>query len=72
MSEPGREPLRIGVLGAARITERALVDPARADRHRLVAVAARDRGRAETFAAHHGVERAHDSYGDLLADREVV
>ncbi|GAB2979502.1 Gfo/Idh/MocA family oxidoreductase [Streptomyces pseudoechinosporeus] len=71
MSEPGREPLRIGVLGAARITERALVDPARAGGHRLVAVAARDRGRAESFAAQHGVGRVHDSYGDLLADPEV-
>lgn len=71
MSEPGREPLRIGVLGAARITERALVEPARAGGHRLVAVAARDRGRAEAFAARHGVERVHDSYGDLLADPEV-
>ena len=29
MSESGREPLRIGVLGAARITERSLVVPAR-------------------------------------------
>ncbi|WP_328773457.1 Gfo/Idh/MocA family protein [Streptomyces sp. NBC_00286] len=71
MSETGREPLRIGVLGAARITERALVEPARAGGHRLVAVAARDRGRAEGFAARHGVERVHDSYGDLLADPEV-
>lgn len=32
MSAPGRasQPLRIGVLGAARITERALAGPARA------------------------------------------
>ena len=71
MSDPGRKPLRIGVLGAARITERALVEPARAGGHRLVAVAARDRGRAEAFAAQHGVERVHDSYGDLLADPEI-
>jgi len=71
MSEPGREPLRIGVLGAARITERALVDPARAGGHRLVAVAARDHGRADSFAARHGVERVHDSYAALLADPEV-
>ncbi|MHC3467657.1 Gfo/Idh/MocA family protein [Streptomyces sp. 7R007] len=71
MSEPGRDPLRIGVLGAARITERALVDPARAGGHRLVAVAARDRGRAEDFAARHGVERVLGSYADLLADPEV-
>ncbi|NUR03299.1 MAG: Gfo/Idh/MocA family oxidoreductase [Streptomyces sp.] len=71
MSEPVREPLRIGVLGAARITERALIDPARTADHRLVAVAARDRSRAEAFAAEHGVERVADSYAALLADPEV-
>ena len=71
MSEPVREPLRIGVLGAARITERALIDPARTTGHRLVAVAARDRSRAEAFAAEHGVQRVADSYADLLADPEV-
>ncbi|GAA3806138.1 Gfo/Idh/MocA family oxidoreductase [Streptomyces coacervatus] len=71
MSEPVREPLRIGVLGAARITERALIDPARTGGHRLVAVAARDRSRAEAFAAEHSVERVADSYADLLADPEV-
>ena len=71
MNEPVREPLRIGVLGAARITERALIDPARAAGHRLVAVAARDRSRAEAFAAEHGVERVADSYAALLADPEV-
>jgi predicted dehydrogenase len=71
MSDPGREALRIGVLGAARITERALVEPARATGHRLVAVAARDRSRAESFAAAHGVARVADSYADLLADPEV-
>ncbi|MFH9586636.1 Gfo/Idh/MocA family protein [Streptomyces luteogriseus] len=71
MSEAGREPLRIGVLGAARITERSLIDPARATGHRLVAVAARDRDRAEAFAAGHGVERVVPSYADLIADPEV-
>jgi predicted dehydrogenase len=71
MSEPGREPLRIGVLGAARITKNSLVDPARITGHRLVAVAARDRSRAEAFAGEHGVERVVDSYADLLADPEI-
>ena len=71
MSEPVREPLRIGVLGAARITERALIDPVRTTGHRLVAVAARERSRAEAFAAEHGVERVADSYAALLADPEV-
>lgn len=65
------EPLRIGVLGAARIAELSIVGPARSGGHRLVAVAARDRGRAEAFAAAHGVERVVGSYADLVADPEV-
>ncbi|WP_016880887.1 MULTISPECIES: Gfo/Idh/MocA family protein [unclassified Rhodococcus (in: high G+C Gram-positive bacteria)] len=63
--------LRIGVLGASRIAELAIVEPARALGHRLVAVAARDRGRAATFAQTHGVERVVDSYAELIADPEV-
>ncbi|NUP15700.1 MAG: Gfo/Idh/MocA family oxidoreductase [Streptomyces sp.] len=71
MKEPGREPLRIGVLGAANITGLSLVGPARTTGHRLVAVAARDRARAEAFAEEHDVERVADSYADVLADPEV-
>lgn len=65
------EPLRIGVLGAARIAELAIVEPARLTGTRLVAVAARDRSRAETFAQKHGVERVLDSYQDVIDDPEV-
>jgi len=65
------EPLRIGVLGAAQIAENAIVDPARSTGARLVAVAARDRRRAEEFAAAHGVERVLDSYAEVIADPEV-
>jgi predicted dehydrogenase len=68
---PAVEPLRIGVLGAARISERSIVGPARATGTRLVAVAARDRGRAEGFARSHGIERVLDSYADVVADPEV-
>ncbi|MEN0137635.1 MAG: Gfo/Idh/MocA family oxidoreductase [Rhodococcus sp. (in: high G+C Gram-positive bacteria)] len=64
-------PLRIGVLGASRIAELAIVKPAQILGHRLVAVAARDRGRAETFAQTYGVERVLDSYEALIADPEV-
>ncbi|MGK5169256.1 Gfo/Idh/MocA family protein [Geodermatophilus sp. CPCC 205761] len=69
-AEPG-EPLRIGVLGAARIAELAIVGPARATGTRLVAIAARDRARASGFAAEHGVEQALDSYADVVAAPEV-
>jgi predicted dehydrogenase len=63
--------LRIGVLGASRIADLAIVGPARQLGHRLVAVAARDRGRAELFAEKQGVERVLDSYADVIADPDV-
>ncbi|ORW20732.1 oxidoreductase [Mycolicibacter nonchromogenicus] len=64
--------LRIGVLGAARITPDALLKPAAADPEVVVsAVAARDIGRARAFAAKHRIGRVHDSYDALLADPEV-
>jgi predicted dehydrogenase len=71
MAGQSPEPLRIGVLGASRIATLAIVDPAHTTGDRLVAVAARDRRRAEAFAAGHGVERVLDSYADVVADPEV-
>ncbi|WP_436535320.1 Gfo/Idh/MocA family protein [Actinoplanes sp. HUAS TT8] len=61
--------MRIGVLGAARIAPAALVRPARiVDGVEVAAVAARDRDRATTFAAKHGIPVVHDGYAQLLAD----
>ena len=65
------EPLRIGVLGAARIAAAAIVEPARLTGARLVAVASRDQARAKAFATEHDVERVLDSYADVIADPEV-
>jgi predicted dehydrogenase len=65
------EPLRIGVLGAARISSLSIVAPAAATGHRLVALAARDRRRADAFAAEHGVERVVDGYHNLVSDPEI-
>ena len=45
--------------------------PAAALGHGIVALAARGRVRAETFARAYGVERVVDSYTDLVADPEV-
>ncbi len=67
----GAEPLRIGVLGAARITSLSLVEPARATGHRLVAVAARSPERAAAFAAEHDIERVHETYADVITDPQV-
>lgn len=65
------EPLRIGILGATRIAPRAVIDPARAIGAMIVAVAARDEGRAQEYAVEHGIGRAYGSYEALLADPEV-
>lgn len=64
--------LRIGALGAARITPAALVKPAReVDGVEVVAVAARDAGRAAKFATKHGIARVVDSYDALITDPDI-
>lgn len=66
------EPVRIGVLGAARIAPAAVVKPARhSPEAEVVAIAARDRARADAFAKKHGVPRVFDSYAELLADPDI-
>ena len=66
-------PLRIGILGAARIAPQALINPIKqnsdlAERAIVVSVAARDTSKAAQFAAEHAIPRTHASYEDLLAD----
>jgi predicted dehydrogenase len=64
--------LRLGILGAARIAERALIIPARQVASVTVAaVATRDKARADTFALQHGIPTAYGSYQSLLEDPSV-
>jgi predicted dehydrogenase len=65
------QPLRLGVLGAARISDIAIIQPAHAIGARLVAVAARDRSRAEEFGTQHGFEKVLDDYQAVIDDPEV-
>ena len=65
-------PLRFGLLGAAAIAPNALIKPAAASADaEVLAIAARDRDRADAFATKHGIARVHDSYESLLADPEI-
>ena len=65
-------PLRIGILGAARIAPMALCRPAReVEGVEVVAIAARDAARAQQFAAKHGIAKVHASYDALLADDAI-
>jgi predicted dehydrogenase len=66
------DQVRIGALGAARITPAALVRPAgKVSAATVTAVAARDPVRGRAFADKHGVERVHDSYAELIADPDI-
>ena len=65
------QPLRIGILGAARIAGPAVIEPARALGEEVVAVAARDLSRAESYASAHGIARAYGSYAELLTDPDI-
>ncbi len=66
------EPLRFGILGAAKITPAALVRPALdVPGVRVVAVAARDGRRARRFAKKHGIPTVHADYAALLADPDI-
>lgn len=64
--------VRIGILGAARITPLALIEPAgeRSD-VTVAAIAARDPERARKFAERYAIPKVHASYEDLLADPEI-
>src|ERR1043165_503088 len=65
-------PLRIGILGAARIAPRALVEPSKTcSRVDVVAVAARDPARARAFAERHGLSRWEPSYDALVRSADV-
>jgi predicted dehydrogenase len=59
-------PLRIGILGAARIADKFTDGLRGSKRAEVVAVASRSRNKADAFAAGHGIERAFGSYQELL------
>jgi predicted dehydrogenase len=66
------ERIRIGILGAAGIAPKAVIDPARdVPEVEIVAVAARDSARASEFASEHGIPTVYASYEELLADPEI-
>jgi predicted dehydrogenase len=64
--------LRWGILSTASIArEKVIPGIQKADRCRVVAIASRDRARAEEVARQAGIPAAHSSYEALLADPNV-
>lgn len=74
---PARPPkkedaLRMGVLGAARITPIAIINPALTHPDLVVeGVAARDRKRAQEFAKKHGIKRVFGGYQEMIDDPAI-
>ncbi len=64
-------PVRWGLLGAGSIAPALARAVASTPGGEVVAVAARDLGRARALADEHGVPRAYGSYAELCADPEV-
>jgi len=65
-------PLRFGILGAAKIAPLALIAPAaRTPGASVVAVASRDRSRAEAFSSEQGIPIVVDSYEELVSHPQI-
>ena len=64
--------MRLGIIGAANIADKAVIEPAKAiDEVELVGIAARDPARAEALARRTGMERVYPTYADLIADTSL-
>jgi len=64
-------PVQWGILSTARINDKFIAGCAQSESLTIAAVASRDIERARSYADQHGIERAHGSYEELLADPDV-
>lgn len=73
MSDPNdRTTIRVGLIGASRISINAVIVPARVTEGvEVTGVAARSPSRAKWFAAEHGIIRAFSGYDLLITDPEI-
>ncbi len=63
--------VRFGLLSTGNINRHLLSTRGEGKGYEIVAVASRDTSRAEEYAREKGIERAHGSYEELLADPDV-
>ncbi len=67
-----KTPIRIGILGAAKIAPGAVIKPAKENpEFQVVAVGARDLDRAKAYAAEHEIPHAVGSYAELVKRDDV-
>ena len=68
---PSSRKVRWGIIGPGGIAATTVAGLGRASNCEAVAVASRDRSRAEAFATRFGIPRVHATYDELLADPDV-
>ena len=68
---PRRKDFRIGCVGSGFIMRDCHLVAYRQAGFNPLAIASRDPAHARAVARRHGLSRVHDSYADLLADREI-
>src|SRR5437763_5346954 len=64
-------PVKWGIVSTADINRKVIPGAHASDKVELVAVASRDRARAEAYASEWKIPRAYGSYEELLADPEI-
>src|SRR5215210_2917880 len=65
------EPVKWGIVSTAHINRLVIPGAKASPKVDLVAVASRDQARADEYAREWGIGRAHGSYEELVADREI-
>lgn len=65
------QPVRLGILGAAKVARNFIRAVSSSPKIKIVTVASRDRLRAQRFAQEVGLSRHSASYEDLLSDSEI-
>ena len=63
--------LRVGILSTAAIATKNVAAATASGVVEVAAVASRDLGRAQAWAAKHGIPTAYGSYDELLADASI-
>src|SRR6185503_17027060 len=67
-----KTPIRIGILGAAKIAPGAVIKPAKENpEFEVVAVGARDPSRARSYADEHGIAHIATGYAELVKRDDV-
>src|SRR5580658_2012324 len=68
---PSKRDFRIGILGSGFVVNECHLPAYRKAGFNPVAIASRNRPRAEQTAQRHGIPKVHDSYEDLLNDPSI-